>query len=80
MAIEGLVEVAVPFEGAPWDYAAFAAIVDAAGGRFSYLDVCTVLDGIRLAPFQKGISPRRRDFGSGVTDRVAWLARTVPTT
>ncbi len=38
MVMEGQIEVALQLEGASWDYAAFAAIICAAGGRFSYLD------------------------------------------
>ena len=51
MVMEGLVEVSLQFEGAAWDYAAFAAVVHAAGGRFSYLDNSTALSGIRPALF-----------------------------
>ena len=54
MVMEGLVEVSLQLEGAAWDYAAFAAIVHAAGGRFSYLDASTALSGIRPALFTNG--------------------------
>ena len=54
MVMDGRVEVALQFEGAAWDYAAFAATVHAAGGRFSYLDASTVLGGIRPALFTNG--------------------------
>jgi histidinol-phosphatase len=54
MVMEGLVEVSLQFEGAAWDYAAFAAAVHAAGGRFSYLDASTALGGIRPALFTNG--------------------------
>lgn len=54
MVIEDLVEVALQFEGAAWDCAAFAAIVHAVGGRFSYLDASTALGGVRPALFTNG--------------------------
>ena len=54
MVMEGLVEVSLQFEGAAWDYAAFAAVVHAAGGRFSYLDTSTALTGVRPALVSNG--------------------------
>jgi histidinol-phosphatase len=51
MVAEGSVAACVQFEGAAWDYAAFAAVVTAAGGRFSYLDGSTSLGGVRPALF-----------------------------
>jgi histidinol-phosphatase len=54
MVMEGLVEVSLQLKGAAWDYAAFAATVHAAGGRFSYLDASTALGGIRPALFTNG--------------------------
>jgi histidinol-phosphatase len=56
MVLEGQTEVALQLEGAPWDYAAFAAIIRAAGGRFSYLDSSTVLEGVRPALFTNGLA------------------------
>ncbi len=56
MVIEGEIEVALQLEGAPWDYAAFAAIIRAAGGHFSYLDLSTALGGIRPALFTNGVA------------------------
>jgi fructose-1,6-bisphosphatase/inositol monophosphatase family enzyme len=56
MVMEGQIEVALQLEGAPWDYAAFAAIIHAAGGRFSYLDSSTVLQGVRPALFTNGLA------------------------
>jgi fructose-1,6-bisphosphatase/inositol monophosphatase family enzyme len=43
MVAAGEVDVCLVAEGAAWDHAAFAAIVLAAGGRFSTLDGGTVL-------------------------------------
>lgn len=54
LVMEGRIEVALQLEGAAWDYAAFAAIVQAAGGRFSYLDSSTGLGGVRPALFTNG--------------------------
>lgn len=54
MVANGSAEVCLTLEGAPWDYAAFASIVTAAGGRFSYLDGSTDLDGVRPALFSNG--------------------------
>jgi histidinol-phosphatase len=56
MVIEGRIEAALQLEGSAWDYAAFAAIVQAAGGRFSYLDCSTTLGGVRPALFTNGIA------------------------
>ena len=56
MVIEGQIEVALQLQGAAWDYAAFAAIVSASGGRFSYLDSSTELGGVRPALFTNGIA------------------------
>lgn len=56
MVMEGLVDVSLQLEGAAWDYAAFAAIVHAAGGRFSYLDASTALGAIRPALFTNGLA------------------------
>jgi histidinol-phosphatase len=56
MVIEGQIEVALQLEGAAWDYGAFAAIVSASGGRFSYLDSSTELGGVRPALFTNGIA------------------------
>lgn len=55
MVTEGQIEVALQLEGAAWDYAAFAAIVLAAGGQFSYLDSSTELGDVRPALFTNGI-------------------------
>ena len=54
MVIEGRIEVALQSEGAAWDYAAFAAIVQAAGGQFSYLDSSITLADTRPALFTNG--------------------------
>jgi histidinol-phosphatase len=56
MVMEGQIEAALQLEGAAWDYAAFAAIVHAVGGRFGYLDYSTVLGGVRPALFTNGIT------------------------
>jgi fructose-1,6-bisphosphatase/inositol monophosphatase family enzyme len=56
MVTEGLIEVSLQLEGAPWDYAAFAAVVQAAGGQFSYLDASIALGGIRPALFTNGLA------------------------
>jgi histidinol-phosphatase len=56
MVIEGQIEVALQLEGAAWDYAAFAAIVSASGGRFSYLDSSIEIRGVRPALFTNGIA------------------------
>jgi histidinol-phosphatase len=55
MVAEGSVAACVQLEGAAWDYAAFAAVVTAAGGRFSYLDGSTALGGVRPALFSNGM-------------------------
>ena len=55
MVLEGTIEVAIQMEGAPWDYAAFAAIFQSAGGRFSYTDASATLAGIRPALFTNGV-------------------------
>jgi histidinol-phosphatase len=54
MVAEGRLDVCLTLEGAAWDYAAFAAIVEAAGGRFSYLDGSADLGGVRPALFTNG--------------------------
>jgi histidinol-phosphatase len=55
MVAEGALEVCLTLDGAPWDHAAFAAIVTAAGGRFSYLDGATRLrDGMNAALYSNG--------------------------
>jgi len=51
MIMEGQIEVALQLEGAAWDYAAFAATVQTAGGQFSCLDWSTALEGVRPAVF-----------------------------
>ncbi len=56
MVMEGQIEVSLQLEGAAWDFAGFAAIIQAAGGRFSYLDASTVLGGVRPALFTNGIA------------------------
>jgi histidinol-phosphatase len=56
MVMEGQIEIALQLEGSAWDYAAFAAIVHAAGGRFSHLDSTTDLAGVRPALFTNGIA------------------------
>jgi histidinol-phosphatase len=56
MVAEGAIEVCLALDGAPWDHAAFAAIVTAAGGRFSYLDGSTRLrDGMNAALYSNGL-------------------------
>jgi histidinol-phosphatase len=54
MVAEGEIEVCLQLEGAPWDYGAFAAIVETAGGTFSYLDGSHRLAGVRPAVFTNG--------------------------
>jgi histidinol-phosphatase len=56
MVMEGQIEVALQLAGAAWDYAAFAAIGQAAGGQFSFLDRSTELGGVRPAVFSNGIA------------------------
>ena len=56
MVAEGALEVCLSLDGAPWDHAAFAAIVTAAGGKFSYLDGSTRLrDGMNAALYSNGL-------------------------
>lgn len=56
MVAEGSLEVCLALDGAPWDHAAFAAIVTAAGGSFSYLDGSTELrDGMNAALYSNGL-------------------------
>jgi histidinol-phosphatase len=54
MVAGGEVDVCLQLGGAPWDYAAFAALVRVAGGSFSYLDGTTALTGNRPAVFSNG--------------------------
>lgn len=55
MLVDGRVEVCLQLEGAPWDYAAFAAIVRAAGGCFTYLDGTSLLREVRPAIFTNAL-------------------------
>jgi histidinol-phosphatase len=55
MVAEGSLDVCLQLEGAPWDYAAFASVVQAAGGAFSYLDGSSILSGVRPAIFSNGM-------------------------
>lgn len=50
MVAAGEVDVCLQLQGAPWDYAAFAAIVAVAGGAFSYLDGTSDFEGAGLRP------------------------------
>ncbi|MGH9080773.1 MAG: inositol monophosphatase family protein [Acidimicrobiales bacterium] len=59
MVIQGEIEAALQLKGAAWDYAAFAAIVQSAGGHFSYLDSSTALGGVRPALFTNGSAHER---------------------
>jgi histidinol-phosphatase len=59
MVMEGRIEVGLQLEGSAWDYAAFAAVVHAAGGRFSYLNSTTYLAGVGPALFTNGIAHGR---------------------
>ena len=54
MVAEGELDLCLQLEGAAWDYGAFAGIVQAAGGRFSYLDDSVRLAGVRPALFSNG--------------------------
>ena len=47
-------DACLQLQGAPWDYAAFAALVQIAGGRFSYIDGSTTLGGLDPAVFSNG--------------------------
>lgn len=51
MVAAGTADACLQVQGAPWDYAAFAALVHIAGGTFSYLDGSTELEGLRPAVF-----------------------------
>ena len=54
MVAEGEAEFCVQLSGGPWDYAALAVIVQAAGGAFSYLDGSTELRPKGRAVFTNG--------------------------
>jgi histidinol-phosphatase len=54
MVAEGTIDICLQLAGEPWDYAGLAAVVQAAGGSFSYLDGSTVLGGCRPALFTSG--------------------------
>jgi histidinol-phosphatase len=55
MVAEGEAELCVQLSGGPWDFAAFAAIVQTAGGSFSYLDGSTELRPKGRAMFTNGV-------------------------
>jgi histidinol-phosphatase len=54
MVAEGQAEICLQLSGGPWDFAAFAAIVQTAGGSFSYLDGSTRLRPRGAAMFTNG--------------------------
>ena len=54
MVAEGELDICLQLEGQPWDYAGFAAVVQGAGGHFSYLDASTRMSGVRPALFTNG--------------------------
>ncbi len=54
MVAEGEAEICVQLSGGPWDFAAFAVIVQAAGGSFSYLDGSSELRPKGRAVFTNG--------------------------
>jgi histidinol-phosphatase len=54
MVAEGEAEICLQLSGGPWDFAAFAAIVETAGGSFSYLDGSTQLRPRGAAVFTNG--------------------------
>jgi fructose-1,6-bisphosphatase/inositol monophosphatase family enzyme len=54
MVAEGEADICVQLSGGPWDFAALAVIVRAAGGAFSYLDGSQPLRATGPAAFSNG--------------------------
>jgi len=54
MVAEGEADFCLQLSGGPWDFAAFAVIVETAGGAFSYLDGSTELRPKGRAAFTNG--------------------------
>lgn len=54
MVAEGAADMCVQLSGGPWDFAALAVIVEAAGGAFSYLDGSPQLRPTGAAVFTNG--------------------------
>lgn len=55
MVAEGIADICVQLSGGPWDFAAPAVIVEAAGGAFSYIDGSRELRPTGAAVFSNGV-------------------------